>query len=396
MITILVPAARHLRSALICTTLVAMLPAQASTVSERVLRDYATVAQNLVPPLLSDVPPGEVPMERAAIEAKERWRIVTLRSLEATDKRIEVVAREGAEAHEKLIEQASKGGDDGAFLVLAALVVNPAYALIPLAREADKTSAHVTRYEAAVQRRRAASFLLPELAREFAGAVAEKPALSVDFDEQCFGPRGPDRVNLVNESGRDLSNCTVQVDLRGKDGKWVRNVHFVTAWPKGQKLWADYLSVDPREVAALVGTTAVQVQELKVSLWCTELRSESISIAYDNAALAADLVRQLDANLDLVLDYVARPLIERGPCIGITMKVGGNLPRTKIDVTCRGKGGSPKTLTHTVGGWRLGTRVSVQSFGALDDCPDTVDVTLTVDGLTAPVTKKGLKITSRR
>jgi hypothetical protein len=371
------------------------LAGQDSKVSERVQRDYATVAKHLVTPLLSGEPTGEVEMERAAIEAKERWRVVTLRSLEAGDKRIEVVAREGAEAHERLLEQASDGGDEGLLIFIAALCIHPA-AIVPLAREANKAANTVARYEAAVQRRRAASFLVAELAKEFAGPTAEKPPLAVDFDEHWFGLPVPDRVNLSNESGRDLSNCTVQVDLCGKNGKWVRNVHFVASWPKGQKLWADYFSIDPREVAALVGTTAIEVQELKVSLWCNELRSESVSIPYDNTAREMDQHRQLDANLDLVLDYVAQPFFEKGPCIGITMKVGGNLPRTKIDVVCRAKGSQPVAMTHTVGGWLLGDRVSVQSFGALEACPTSVEVTLTIDGLKAPVTKRMLTISSRR
>ncbi len=382
--------------ALLAAAMAGVLPAQDSKVSERVQRDYATVARHLVTPLLSDAPPGEFAMERAAIEAKERWRVVTLRSLEAADKRIEVVAREGADAHEKLIEQAASAGDEGVLLVVAAGAINPALALGVLIREVNKSSTEAARYEAVVQRRRAASFLVAELAREFAGVAVEKPPLAVDFDENWFGPLVPDRVNLVNESGRDLSNCTVQVDLRGKSGNWVRNVHFVSAWPKDQKLWADYLSADPRDVAALVGTTAIQVQELKVTLWCNELRSESVSIPYDNAAREVDQRRQLEAHLDLALDYVAQPFFEKGPCIGLTMNVGGALPRTKIDVVCRGGGGKPVTLTHTVGEWSLGDRVSVQSFGALEACPTTVDVTLTIDGLSEPITRKRLRFPARR
>lgn len=373
----------------------ACVHAQAPTSSERAQRDYAAVAQHLVPPLLGNSPPKEVAMERAVIEAKERWRVVTLRSLETADRRIEVVAREGAEAHAKLLDQAADAGDDSTFAILASLLINPALVVLPLAREADQASARVARYETAVQRRRAASFLLSDLAQEFAGPAAEKPPFGIDFDEHWFGPPGPDRVSLVNESGRDLSNCTVQVDLRGKKGKWVRNIHFVAAWPKGQKLWADYFSVDPREVAALAGTTAIEVQELKVSLWCVELRAESISVPYDDVARQADQQRQLDTHLDLVLDYVARPWIEKGPCIGITMREGGTLSSVKIDVTCRGDG-EPTRLTHTVREWPRGARVSVQSFGELAECPSTVDVEITVEGLPQAVTRKGLKISSRR
>lgn len=377
-----------------CAGLAAQAP-RPSAASDRALRECATVAKLLVPPLVGELPGPEVAIEPAVIAAKERWRVVTLRSLAASDGRIQAVAREGADAHAAILDLATTAHDDAALALLAALVIDPAAVLMPLARAGDRAVNRESDWAAAVQRRRAAGFLLGELAREFAGPPAEKPVFAVDFDEHWFGPPGPDRVNLVNDSGRDLSTCTVQIDVRGKNGKWVRNVHFVDTWPRGKKVWADYLSVDPRDIASLAGTTAVEVQELAVSLWCAELRAEDVKVDYDETRRGADRLRQLDASLDLVLDYVHEPWFENGPCVGVTMNRGGALPRVKIELTCHGAA-ARQQLTHTVGDWPVRARVSVQSFGALQGCPASVDVTLTVDGLPEQVTRKGLKISARR
>lgn len=356
--------------------------------------DYATLARNVAPALADKPAPEQAPIEPAAAEAKERWRVATLESISSTDRRIQAVAKEAAASHARLLDAAHEAGDDLLMPIVGAAITGNFFAIANVVRVAGAEQKRWRRYETALQRRRAAMFLLPEIAQELAGAPREK-AVALDFDENWFGPvETPDRLNLTNQSGEDLSNATVQVDVRGVAGQWMRNVHFVGSWPKGQKLWADYLSTDPNDVAALFGITAKEVRDLRVSVWCPELRTE-IAQHYPDADRGADRSRQLDERLKFTLDYVARPIIESGPCIGVRMAGVAQLPGFKLTLKCKAAGGEPVRLQMAGKSWLSGARLSVQSRGALSTEPESVELNVEVDGADVSIVKQ-LKISSRR
>lgn len=239
---------------------------------------YATVASNLAPTFADGSPPESATLEPAILESKERWRVITLESVETRDQRLKAVAKEAAAAHAQILDIAK--GDQESGDVLAAVLASlfSAHPVPLLLGAASREGSKATRYSAAVQRRRAATFLLAELARELSGEARKEPVVDVDFDENWFGEKLPDRINLTNISGVDLTNCTVQVDLRGKSGPWVRNVHYLSAWPKDRKIWADYVTSDPALLASISGTTATEVQEVNVSVWSDELRAEGLVV----------------------------------------------------------------------------------------------------------------------
>lgn len=356
--------------------------------------DYATLAKNVAPTLADKPAPEQSPIEPAAAEAKERWRVATLESVSSTDRRIQAVAKEAAAAHAHLLDAAHEAGDDLLVPIVGAAITGNFFAIANVVRVAGAEQKRWRRYETALQRRRAAMFLLPEIAQELAGAPREK-AVVLDFDENWFGPvETPDRISLKNQSGEDLSNATVQVDVRGVAGQWMRNVHFVESWPKGQKLWADYLSTDPNDVAALFGITAKEVQDLRVSVWCPELRTE-IAQHYPDADRAADRLQQLEQHVKFTLDYVAKPIIESGPCVGITMAGVAQLPGFELALDCKVEGAEPVRLQMARKGWVSGGRLSLQSRGTLGGEPKSVELRLEVDGLDKPLVKE-LKISSRR
>ena len=319
---------------------------------------------------------------------------MTLESAESSDRRLKALAKEAAMAHARLLDVAD-ANDDAVVLALIGTILMPnplsvGYLLRQGAKESDRT----VRYEAAVQRRRAAMFLLPEVARELAGPISKNP-LAIDFDENWFGEQWtPDRLNLTNNSGHALTCVTLQVDVRGREGPWVRNVHFVEAWPKDAKLWADYLSNDPRHVEALSGTTAIEVQDMAVSMWCTELHAEMV-LNYPNADRGDDRFRQLDANVKVLLDYVAEPFFESGPCIGITLKGVIALPKSRITMACHYSNKSDVQLQCVAKSWDGDTRISIQSQGALPGVPDSVSVSIEIDGVSKPVVRKAT-ISARR
>jgi hypothetical protein len=356
--------------------------------------DYAALAKNVVPCLADRQLVDEAPTEPAVAEAKERWRVATLESTSSTDRRIQAVAKEAAAAHARLLEVAHENGDDMLFAAAGAVFLGNPLAVLNLVRAGSAQNNRWQRYETALQRRRAAMFMLPEIAQELAGSPRDK-AITLDFDENWFGAADtPDRLNLTNESGEDLSNVTVQVDVRGVAGKWVRNVHFVESWPKGRKMWADYLSTDPRDIGALFGITAKEVQDLRVTVWCVELRTE-VAQHYPDADRAADRRRQLEDHVKFTLDYVARPLIESGPCIGVTMQGVPLIPDFKVTLDCKVQGAEPVRLQGAKKGWQSGARLSLPSAGMLSAIPESVELRLEVDGLDKAITKQ-LKISSRR
>lgn len=236
----------------------------------------------------------------------------------------------------------------------------------------------------AVVRRRAATCLLPELAKELAGPVATTSPLTVDFDENWFASAAPDRIRLKNVAATDLTNCTVQVDVRGKSGAWVRNVHYVASWPAGRELTAGYATSEPNEIAAISGISAVEVQDLVVSLWSDQVRLEGQEIHYAGKARDEDRLRQLDELMSISLDYVEKPLFESGPCIGVTMHGVAGLPRCTIEMVCHGGNKVDQRLEAAVDAWRDGGRRSLQSRGALHSCPDDADVVVRLDGMEGP------------
>lgn len=368
--------------------LVAQVP-EAELRLENHRQEYALLAANLVPPLCGGAPAAEVDMEPAVIEARERWRVITLSEIGSRDGRIKAVAKEAAAAHDAILSAAKESGNVGILVDLAITLSSgsPVALIRGLAREASKEGDANAKYADAVQRRRAATFLLPELAREFCGPVSEKPALEIDFDENWFGESVPDRVNLTNATAGALTNCTLQIDIRGVNGKWVRNIHFVPSWESGKLLWADYFSSDPTQLASISGTTAAEVQDIKVQLWCNELRSE-MALHYPGPARDADRVRQLEQLVGFDVDYVERPFIEQGPCIGVTLKGVNRLPKCAVLVVCHGGNRVDQKLEMSLDGWQKERRISLQSRGALNSCPDSVEVTVTCEGMEKGVTKK--------
>ncbi|MFN7587046.1 MAG: hypothetical protein ACK5UQ_00840 [Planctomycetota bacterium] len=324
--------------------------------------------------------------EPAVLEARERWRVISLEGAESGDRRLKAVAKEAGEAHSRLLDELGRTDDAGGIALVGSLLSgNPLLILGAGARQLDKVAEREARIQALVQRRRACMFLLPELAKELAGPVAKAGAIELNFDEEWLVAGEPDRLNIKNCTDQPLTNATVQVDLRGRDGRWVRNVHFVEEWAAGQVVWANYLGHDPASIESLAGVTSVEIQDLRVSVWAAEACIENVDLHYPKADRDEDRWRMLDERLAVEFDYVSKPLIEKGPCIGVRLRGVGSLPGCKIRLTCNREDDDPVVLRWDVASWSEGGRVSVQSDGALQRPPVSVEIRLEVEGVTRPV-----------
>lgn len=363
-----------------------VLPAQVQDSLALRRAEYARVAKNVVPTLVSASPAGQPAFEPAVLEARERWRVISLEGADSGDRRLKAVAREAGEAHSRLLDELGRTDDAGGIVLVGSILSgNPLAMIGATARLLDKNVEREARIQALVQRRRACMFLLPELAKELAGPVAKAGAIELNFDEEWLVPGKPDRLNIKNCTDQPLTNATVQVDLRGRDGRWVRNVHFVEEWAAGQVVWANYLGHDPASIESLAGVTSVEVQVIRVSVWAAEARIENVDLHYPKADLDEDRWRMLDERLAVEFDYVSKPLIEKGPCIGVRLRGVGSLPGCKIRLTCNREDDDPVVLRCDVASWSEGGRVSVQSNGALQRPPVSVEIRLEVEGVTRPV-----------
>jgi len=355
------------------------------------------VAANLASRLQDgSVPPAApIKLEAAVLEAQERWRVITLDTVKCSDPKIAAVGREGASAHAGVVALAHESDDPtAAFGMLASMVTQNWIGFgVALLRESAKADAKINHIKSVVQRRRAANNLLPELAKTIAGPVVEKGPLGIDYDENWFHQDTPDRIRLTNKSGSAMTRCTLQVDIRGKDGLWVRNVHFVPEWPADKELFTDYYSSSDTDAAAGFAISVTQVQEVVVSVWCDELAHEGQHLQYVGAPRDEDMLRALGQELDVKVDYVARPFTEQGPSLGVTFSGVANLPACRVTLVCLGD--EEQEFEFARAASRNGERVSYPTRGALRDCPKSVEVILRLD-MMGEDWKKTVEIASRR
>jgi hypothetical protein len=334
-------------------------------------------------------------MEAAMLEAQERWRVITLDTVQCSDPKIAAVGREGAMAHAEVVALAHESDDPTAAfgLIASILTHNWIGAGVGLFHESAKEDSKKNHIRSVVQRRRAVNDMLPELAKTVAGPAVEKDPLGIDYDENWFQSNTPDRLKLTNNSGSAMTRCTLQVDIRGIDGVWVRNVHFVPAWPAGRELFTDYYSPSDIDAAAGFTNSVTQVQEVVVSVWCDEMAHEGQRLQYAGAPRDEDMLRALNQKLDVKVDYVHKPFTEQGPSLGISFSGIANLPACRITLVCNG--GEEHNFEFARAASKDGERVSYPTRGALRDCPKSVEVILRLDTMGADW-KKTVEIASRR
>jgi len=135
--------------------------------------------------------------------------------------------------------------------------------------------------------------LLPRLAAKYAPPPTKKDKwLQIDFDES-FGSIGPDDwITLVNDSGHDLANVTIAVELKGKHSEYRQNVHFVELWEDEQSLYARYSGgTQWTEGRTIERQTVLLVQEVIVSVWSDRLTCDKKHYQYVGTESDQDIKR---------------------------------------------------------------------------------------------------------
>jgi hypothetical protein len=144
----------------------------------------------------------------------------------------------------------------------------------------------------------AARLMLPDAARQFGGPeFVQGDAVTIDFDESFAASADHDAIRLTNSSGSDLTNCTVLVEIIGKDGESSRNVHFAKRWTAGGTNHAKYGIGLEASGGVVARRTVYGVHEVWVSVWADELSDERIRLKYRGPPRDADIARILDGRI---------------------------------------------------------------------------------------------------
>jgi len=82
--------------------------------------------------------------------------------------------------------------------------------------------------------------LLPQIARKYSPpTTATSDRIAVDFDE-AWGPVGPHDWLILTNSGPELTDCTILVELTCASGQVRKNVHFADYWAADTPMYARY------------------------------------------------------------------------------------------------------------------------------------------------------------
>lgn len=309
-------------------------------------REYAMLARTLGDPLLTtyDVSTAQPSMDEVyaaansklmeyqEIIASGRPRVAALAD-EARSAQIDFLA-----AHRRL-ETADDGTGGALLLCLGVIAGNPAVAFSGLqgAIAASDTQGVLTRdYSSAFQRNRGAQLSLAALAPTFAGPEVSQSLFAIDMDESWGGLTWPwDWFTVQNNSGRDLTDCVLEVVLTGASGEKRRNVHYVSRWQKNQPLIARYgigVSVGREELGR---QTVYGLKSVEVSVWSKECRAERISYVYEGAERDADVQRLIDGKLMVRWQLYDGGFLNVVPTMAMTLDGVNAIPAHSVKMSFR-------------------------------------------------------------
>jgi hypothetical protein len=306
---------------------------------------YASLAANLADPFLTAREHGALKKELAQLFAEANVKIVRYQSTHTADPMLRRIAQEAADSglamvqsHQALdaLEQ-----DDGfsSFLIGAlGLYLGDPTTIITEASgvlaNGDAKQQERIKWAAAFNRSRAAQLMLPEAAKAYCGlARTSKQLVGIDFDESFAGSADHDQIALTNASGGPLTNCTVLVELRGRDGDVRQNVHFVPLWEEDGARFARY-GIGIESNSGVYGRRTVYgVQEVRVSVWADETSQESIVYRYVGTERDKDVKAELDGKMKVMYRYNQYPFFGNGPEVLLVLTEVPAIPAHRLTLT---------------------------------------------------------------
>lgn len=230
---------------------------------------------------------------------------------------------------------------------------------------------------------------LPRIASRF--AAPPSPAderFTVDLND-TWGEHTSEKWFCIHNGGSDLHDCTLQVQLTGRDGQIRRNVHFLNHWPANTWMYAQYkvgfalpdgTQADSQSVAA--------IRAADLSLWSPEY-STQFHHDYQGAERDRDVQKYCEP-LELIGTFIpfhAGILRDTEAGAEFILKGVKSLPPGTVTLTFRGPN-QRRSWSWNQTGWSEGEK---QSFytpkGELKFIPQEVKVRLTFPDTAAECTR---------
>ena len=277
--------------------------------------EYRTLAKHLGNDLKSSISDFRDSKSLKDVLAEGHAAVLDLKGIGSSDREIQYLAAQGAKAYSDALSRLERidalPKPRGAVGLMAESFVHGlygnVYAGFVLGTEAEAKQRAIldefAAFASAVERADAAHLLLPRVAERYAApASPNNGRVAIDFDEawNAWGPH--DWCRLYN-SGDDLEDCTVVVDLKGAGGQSRRNVHFVPRWPGKTWLVARYdpgKQVGERQFGRMTvrGVETVDVRFLSPAF------STEVAYVYAGAEKTKDIKYRLDLARPLVVPRV--------------------------------------------------------------------------------------------
>lgn len=218
----------------------------------------------------------------------------------------------------------------------------------------------------------AAAMLLPKIAAPYSAPVSPNDSRVTLHFAEAWGPLSDDVLELVN-SGSDLEDCTIAVELTGANGESRTNVHFVPKWESKGILVARYSPGQTVLDQTLDKTTISGARSVTVSI---QSPSYSTRVMYAfNSKDHDKTISSICKNLKLIGAYSKKDHILSGPTYEATITLDGlaSIPAGQIDLTLH-SGTQTKLFSYPFKGWKKG---ETKLFPKLPFNPNSTDIVVT-------------------
>lgn len=357
---------------------------------------YAAIAGNLADPFLIERNQQPLKKELAQLLAEANVKVVRYQSSPASDPMIRRIAQEAADSgltmiqSRQALDMMSQDVGFSSFLIGAlglylgdpATIINGASGVLA---KGDARQQEKIKWGAAFNRSRAAQLMLPEAAKAYAGPASPTPLVGVDFDESFAGSANHDFIALTNVSGKPLTNCTVLVELRGKDGDVRQNVHFLARWEPAATRFACYGIGIESDSGVYGRRTVYGVQEIRTSVWADEASQESVVYTYAGTERDKDVRALLDGKMKVLYRYDAAPLFGNGPEVVLSLADVPMIPPHVLTLTLVPKSQSatvkPVSVTWNEKDWKKGEERRRRLGDKVKFAPETMEIKVSFSGI---------------
>lgn len=163
--------------------------------------------------------------------------------------------------------------------------------------EADKKQAAINAeflgLVAAVEKADVAHLLLPRVAEKYsAPAAVNNGRIVADVDEIWGGSLSHDWLCLHN-GGPEIEDCTILVEIKGKEGDFRKNVHFVPKWSSNTWIYSRYDIGKPVLNRVVGRMTVIGIDTVDISVYSPKF-STNFNYKYTGAEANKDIQKWCD------------------------------------------------------------------------------------------------------